>query len=132
MRVDTSEVSGSHPPSAGFTSPLILIGDGEVLLFQTMQEVALAIEPVDALEAEFKLFDAHGLVLTVEGVDVHRTRFTVSGGRTVVSIAEPQRERPDVLASELREHLTRVFGVSEKGAELRSLVDQAKARIGFS
>ena len=96
-----------------------------------MEEVVLAVEPVDALEMKFKLFDAHGLVLMVEGVDVHRTRFTVSGGRTVVSVAEPPRESPEVLASELREHLARVFGVSGGGADLRSLVDEATARIGF-
>ena len=123
-------MSASTHPRPGLTSPLILIGDGEVLLFQTMEEVALAIEPVDALEVEWKLFDANGQVLTVEGVDVHRTRFTVGGGRTVVSVAEPQRESRDVLASELREHLGRVFGVSDEAADLRSLVDQAKARIG--
>ena len=99
---------------------MILIGAGELLLFQTMEEVALAIEPVDALEEEFELFDAHGLVLTVEGVDVHRTRFTVGGGRTVVSIAEPQRESREVLAARLREYLVGVFGVSEDGADLIS------------
>lgn len=122
----------SHPPRSGFSSPLILIGDGELLLFRTMEEVALAIEPVDALEGEFELFDAHGLVLTVEGVDVHRTRFTAGGGRTVVSIAEPQRERREVLAAKLQEYLGRVFGFSEDGADLRTLIDEAKARIGFS
>lgn len=46
--VDTSEV----PPTAAhteFTAPLVLIVRGEVCLFRSPEEVALDIEPVDAL-----------------------------------------------------------------------------------
>ena len=108
-----------------------LICDGEVELFQRPEDVVCALEPIDALDGDYRLFDATGLVLNVTATGVHRTRWTVSGGLTLVTVPDPSLAQPEVLAGELRAYLVRAFGLADSVTELPSLIELAQAHIGF-
>ena len=131
--VDTARVSTDFEMgnATGVTPPLILVGDGEVEFFRRLEDVVCALEPVDALDGDYRLFDSKGLVLNVSATAVHRTRWTVSGGRTIVTIPDPHQAQPEVLAGELQAYLVRTSGLADAVTELPSLIELAQANIGF-
>ena len=80
--------------------PIIANQKGDVLLFESISDVEAFVEPIDAKNGEYSIFDSRGLLLvpfvTEDGVQV----------RLVES--SPPDHRPDELVTVLRGFLSRL------------------------
>jgi hypothetical protein len=102
------------------TAPIFNFTDDDLITFSSIEAMKTWIEPWDVQDAD-RCFDAEGRRITLRGVGVRRTRWTVGGGETVF---DPQHSGELATAefdSRLREYLVRVgsarFGLTESDVE---------------
>lgn len=82
---------------AGLTAPFLANDQGDVSIYESLEDMAAQFEPIDALDGAHEFFDARGTVLDPVPTDER--------WRPVASIGEPQPER---LARILRSYFDRL------------------------
>jgi hypothetical protein len=108
----------------GLVPPLIVVGPGDVGMFDTLDELLRCVEPVNATDGDLVGFDARGRVIQIGG--------TVEQGRVFKSVTATARvteeETPEVLAGHLRREIGRLAGVvPSPAASLAELVVQYRS-----
>lgn len=105
--------------------PIILCENGDVMLFNTVQDMLNYIEPVDVRDDIYEAFDANGRILKLLVND-----YTSESLR--ISVEATGRTSPDSLKKELVKFAKSVdesFDVS--GDSLEAILEKFEARFGF-
>jgi hypothetical protein len=118
--------------------PIILVEHGDILIFRSVEDAELALEPIDVRNGEYVAYDAEGrtLVLSVI-IDEKPGLFGWSARRTecVKLIDNPEAAIDEAgLSASLAQFLNR-SGVSLDGAkedDLSALVASIVEKIGYS
>lgn len=88
-----------------FTAPIFHFSD-DLISFSSIEAMTRFIELWDVADTD-RAFDAEGRRVTLRGIGVRRTRFTVGGGETVFDAEHSGQQATAEFAELLREHVRR-------------------------